>query len=241
MKLRLPSPQPSRQESSAQEQSSPARLTLDGSLLSASPTDTSASTPSPSLRLEPIRTPAHRVLDFDIETRLVGFYSAGRFRPAGCEPIAIGCSWYGEDTVRSILLGESTRIPEMLEWFREFYDEATMVTGHYITKFDLPILNGACLEWGLAPLGPKLCQDTKTDLIDFEGMSKSQENLSQTLRVDAPKYHMSDADWRRATRLTPGGQKRERKRVESDVRQHKLMRERMLERGMLAPPKIWEP
>jgi hypothetical protein len=191
--------------------------------------------------LEPIHTAKSRTLDFDIETRLVGFYQAGKFKPAGCEPIAIGCSWIGESKVHSLLLGESERIPHMLEWFLEFYDEATLVTGHYIGKFDLPILNGSCLEWGMPPMSEKLVQDTKTGLIQFEGLSKSQENLSSMLRTAATKYHMSDADWRRATRLTRGGQKRERERVESDVRQHKQMRERMLSRGMLAPPVLWRP
>ena len=194
-------------------------------------------------KLAELKTPRARILDFDIETRLVGFYQAGRFKPAGCEPIAIGCSWVGEDEVHSVLLSEASHdnVVAMLEWFLEFYAEATMVTGHYITKFDLPILNGACLEWGLPPMSGKLAQDTKTGLITFEGLSKSQENLSKMLQIGSGKYHMSDADWRRATRLTSGGQKRERKRVESDVRQHKEMREELLRRGMLNPPVMWKP
>jgi hypothetical protein len=61
------------------------------------------------------------------------------------------------------------------------------------------------------------------------------------LRVPQGKYHMSDADWRRATRMTRGGQKRERKRVESDVKQHKQMRKKMLDRGMLHDPVLWKP
>lgn len=184
-----------------------------------------------------------RILDFDIETRLVGFYQAGKFKPAGCEPISIGCSWVGEKKISSLLIAEASHdtVVAMLHWFREFYEEADMVTGHYITKFDLPILNTAMLEWGLDPLGPVLAQDTKTDLIKFEGFSKSQENLSDMLRTGRPKYHMSDADWRRATRLTSGGRKRNRKRVESDVYQHKALRKNLIERGMLHPPKMWVP
>ena len=198
--------------------------------------------PRPS-KLVVIRSPENRVLDFDIETRLIGFHNAGPRKPQGSEPIAIACSWIGEKDVHSIVLGETGREPSvaMLEWFLEFYDAATMVTGHYLSRFDLPVLNTAMLEWGLPPLQAKLVQDTKTGLIDFEGYSKSQENLSQMLQTAHGKYHMSDADWRRAGRLTLGGQKRGRKRVESDVRQHKQMRRRMIDRGMLNPPVVWSP
>jgi predicted PolB exonuclease-like 3'-5' exonuclease len=190
-----------------------------------------------------LETSTSRTLDFDIETRRVGFHTGFKGKPDGCEPIAIACSWIGEEEVRSIILGsvDHDSVVAMLEWFLEFYNEATMVTGHYITKFDLPILNTAMLEWDLPPLGAKLAQDTKTGLIDFEGYSKSQENLGKLAQIDAGKYHMSDADWRRFTRLTLGGQKRGRKRVEADVVQHKQMRLELMRRGMLNDPVLWKP
>lgn len=184
---------------------------------------------------------APRVLDFDIETRLVGFHKGFRGKPDDSEPISIAVSWYGEKDVHSILLGDSEGIPAMIEWFREFFDQATMVTGHYIRKFDLPILQAACGEWNLPPLGPKLTHDTKLDLIDFEGISKSQENLGVMLRLAEGKYHMNDASWRRAARLTSGGQKRARKRAEKDVIQHKKLRVALQRRHLLRPPRVWDP
>jgi hypothetical protein len=200
-------------------------------------------TPHRPSRLRHLDPPTERVLDIDIETRLIGFYQAGKFKPQGSEPIAIACSWYGENAVHSVILGEASHdaCTALLTWFREFYEQATLVTGHYLTKFDLPILNMSCLEWGMDPLPAMRVQDTKTGLIEFEGFSKSQENLGKMLQTRAPKYHMSDADWRREGRLTLGGQKRGRKRVEADVRQHKELRLKMIERGMIGKPVMWDP
>ena len=36
-----------------------------------------------------------RILDFDIETRKVGFFQAGKFSPDGCEPTAIAAMKVG--------------------------------------------------------------------------------------------------------------------------------------------------
>src|SRR5581483_6649372 len=123
-----------------------------------------------------------KILDFDIETRLVGFYSAGRFKPSGSEPTAIAASFVGEDEVHVWVQPDYT-VEEMLVYFLELYDQADIVTGHYIRKFDLPILNANLFEQGYGLLGEKLVQDTKVDLREFEGLSKSQENLAETLEL----------------------------------------------------------
>lgn len=182
-----------------------------------------------------------RLLNFDIETRKVGFHSAGRFAPDGCEPTAIAVSWFGEDRIDSRVIHESQQIPGMLKWFRGFYDEADILVGHYIRKFDLKVLNAAYLEWGLEPLTWKKAWDTKLDLIDFAGISKSQDNLGDMLRLQEHKFQMNDTAWRRATRLTPTGQNRARRRVRGDVRQNKEMFTEMHNRKMLHLPKTWRP
>lgn len=192
-----------------------------------------------SLRL----TPAKRlkILDFDIETRLVGFYEAGRFKPKGAEPTAIAWSWVGSRKVEAMLQPDFL-VEEMLEAFREVYDAADVVTGHYIRKFDLPLLNGAMFEHGLPLLDPrKLVQDTKVDLKPFDGLSKSQENLSIMLDLADKKYGMADAQWRKATRLTDEGVAETRKRVTNDVKQHKKLREALHAARVLNPPTMWNP
>lgn len=184
--------------------------------------------------------PPKRYLDFDIETRKVGFISGGQWGPDGCEPIAIAASWIGEDEVHCWALGEHTA-ETLLNEFRRLYDRADVVTGHYIRKFDLPILNGAMLEHGMQPLEPKMTHDTKQDLVKRAGISASQENLSQMLGLADEKYHMSDADWRDAARLTPEAIINTKKRCTDDVIQHKALYRKLSELGALKPAKVWRP
>lgn len=181
-----------------------------------------------------------KVLDFDIETRRIGFHNAGRFAPDGCEPVTIGAAWDGEP-VQVWSLNPRWRERDaryLVTRFRSLYEEADMVTGHYIRKFDLPILNGACLEWGLPPLGPKLVLDTKTDLLDAAGLSKSQENLSALLKLEASKFHMNDSGWRSVARLLPEALELAKTRVLSDVLQHQALRVALAD---WISPSVWKP
>lgn len=187
-----------------------------------------------------------RILDFDIETRLVGFYEAGRFKPKGCEPIAIACSWESSKNVAVwTLTPDATKYHEsmqsMLDGFLGFYNDADVVTGHYVLKFDLPILTSIMFERGMVPLGEKLVSDTKNHLVNFEGLSKSQENLSEMLELAEDKFHMNDPRWRDVTRLLPEGLVYARDRVTWDIKQHKAMRAALLELGYLNPPELWKP
>jgi DNA polymerase elongation subunit (family B) len=182
-----------------------------------------------------------KILDFDIETRLVGFYEAGRFKPKGSEPTAIAASWVGSDEV-SIWLQPEYAVEEMLLYFAELYEQADIVTGHYIRKFDLPILQGSMFEHGIPLLDPlKLVQDTQVDLKPFDGLSKSQENLAEMLEIEESKFKMNDVKWRRSTRLQPEGIALARKRATQDVIQHKQLRKALLEAGVLNPPTLWNP
>jgi len=154
------------------------------------------------------------------------------------EITAIGASWDEANTVRVWLLGKHT-LPEMLAGFLRMYDEADIVTGHYIRKHDLPVLNGALLEQGMRPLGAKMASDTKLDLVRSRYMSMSQENLGAMFGISHRKEHMSQVQWREANRLTPKGLYETRRRVAGDVRQHKELRRKLVEVGALGPPKLW--
>jgi hypothetical protein len=178
-----------------------------------------------------------RVLDFDIETRLVGFHKGGRFAPDGCEPIAVAWSWEDPHNVE-VIVGPSKR---MLRVFAKEFARADMVTGHYVRKFDLVVLNGAMIENGLPTLGPKLVHDTKDDLVKFAGLSKSQENLSGMLHLAEAKYHMSDVKWREAARLKADGREATKTRVVHDVLQHLELRAGLLQAGLLHEPRMWRP
>lgn len=181
-----------------------------------------------------------RILDFDIETRKVGFHNGGKFGPDGCEPITIAACWVDTMEVKVWLQPQHT-LPEMLAGFLEMYDAAEMVTGHYVRKFDLPIITGALLEHGKRPLGRKLVCDTKCDLIDFAGLSKSQENLGAMLALAEAKYHMNDHRWRSSSRLDPDGVKEATVRACEDVRQHMALRSALAAAGALRAPRVWDP
>jgi DNA polymerase elongation subunit (family B) len=181
-----------------------------------------------------------RILDFDIETRLVGFHNAGNPRDlSGSEPMAIACSWVGEDKISYIVMRQPEDLAKMIFWFLRFYEKADIVTGHYIRKFDLPILSGACMEIGIEPLRSKLVSDTKCDLRSRAGLSMSQENLAGMYELEQSKFHMGDHAWRPSTRLTKKGISATIQRVTDDVRQHKALRERLLADGWLRPPRVW--
>jgi hypothetical protein len=178
-----------------------------------------------------------RILDFDIENRPLSYLGMD-FTTS--EITAIAASFEGEDTIHTFLLGDMT-VVEMLDAFRELYDAADIVTGHYIRRHDLPILNGAMLEMERPPLGPTLASDTKTDLKIAKGVSKSQESLAAMYGLPAPKIHMTNPMWREANRLTPEGLALTRERVEGDIVQHKQLRARLLAAGVLRAPTLWKP
>lgn len=177
-----------------------------------------------------------KVLDFDIENRPLSYLGMD-FTTA--DITAIAASFEGKSKVHVWLLGQ-TEQRTMLEEFLKLYNEADIVTGHYIRRHDLPIISGAFMEHGLGTLGPKLVSDTKTDLKKRSGISASQESLSDMLGVTTPKYHMTQSRWRSANRLTPEGLEQTKRRVVGDIRQHKQLRKRLMEDDLLRPPSLWK-
>jgi hypothetical protein len=183
-----------------------------------------------------------RVLDFDLENRPLAYWFDGN---TTAEITCIAASWVGSDEVDCRVLFPSTKyglgMKDMLEWFVDLYDQADMVTGHYIRKHDLPMINGALLEQGMKLLGPKLTSDTQLDLIRRKDLSASQESLAAMYGLPEAKHHMSQNEWREANRLTPEGIEATKKRATSDVIQHKALRERLIQAGALKPPRVWHP
>lgn len=198
-------------------------------------------TASSAIRLTPtpvvVRSRPQRVLDFDIENRPLS-YLGSDFTTA--EVTAIAWAWCDAPGDVSVhLLGE-TSLPEILREFRQVYEQADMVTGHFITGHDLPMVNGALMECGLPVLPDKYVQDTKTALVKSKGISLSQESLGAMLRLDHAKVVMNQSKWRAANRLTPEGLAEVRERVTGDVRQHIELRRELLARGYLGPATLWK-
>lgn len=181
---------------------------------------------------------ALRILDFDIENRPLSYWVPDN---PTAEITAIASCWADDmNSMEVLLLGEVDGA-EMLRRFVDRYNEADIVTGHYIRKHDLPILNGSLMEFGLPLLGPKMSCDTRLDMMKKADLPATQEFLIETLGVPVPKVHMTQADWREANRLTPEGLRKTKARVAGDVLGHMLLRLAMVERGMLRAPSVWRP
>jgi len=203
-----------------------------------------------------------RILDFDIENRPLSYWVVDR---PTAEITSITSAWVGDhDSIEVLLLappcfhkGHEERCPEwppgvidqasMLLRFKERYDQADIVTGHYIRRHDLPIINGALYDWNLPLLDAKLTVDTKLDMFKKADIPATQEFLLELLDPQCPlgipleKYHMTQRMWREANRLTPAGVAFTKRRVSTDVHAHWHMREAMLEHSMLRGPRMWNP
>lgn len=190
--------------------------------------------------------PAQRTLDLDLENRPLNY--AGHDDFTFSEITAIACAdlyvltngRHKGQNVKCWLLGEDHPLT-MLEEFRERYIAADLITGHNLLKHDLPILNGAMLEYGLGPLPPRLVSDTYLHLKKRAGVSASQASLAAMLGIKAPKVSMSQTDWRLANRLYEEGIEKTRARCIGDVVQHIAMRKVLLEREWFRAPRMWSP
>lgn len=179
-----------------------------------------------------------RVLDFDIENRPLSYWYDGN---PTAEITAIGWCFYDSPFDPQVMLLGIDEPRAILEAFVAAYDQADMVTGHYIRKHDLPIINAGLVELGLPILSSKLTQDTKLDLVKYSDIPKTQEHLGEMLGLPSPKVGMSQTKWRDANRLTPSGIEATKKRVVGDVKQHMEIRMELLNRGLLGAPKVWRP
>lgn len=181
-----------------------------------------------------------RILDFDCENRPLSYWYDGK---PTAEMTAIASCWVGDlGSMEVNLLQRNGKGKRKMLWsFVQRYDEADMVTGHFITRHDLPMINVELLENGYPPLKPKLVCDTKTQYIRHGDIPATQEHLADMFGVGKPKYHMKQSMWRDANRLTESGLKQTYERVVEDVIQHMELREAMLKAGALRAPKVWRP
>jgi hypothetical protein len=185
------------------------------------------------------------VLDFDMECRPLAWYG-GDFVTK--QPTAVAWKFIGTDGPPDVkLIGLSDRSSnvleeeaEMLMAFKEAYDKADIVTGHFIRGFDLPTLQGAFMRLSLPLLGDKDTQDTKLDLLKVSGLSQSQENLGAQFELAHPKIGMNTSKWAAGNMLLPHGIEATRERVVGDVEQHIELRQTLLDHGYLGPVKEWK-
>lgn len=187
-----------------------------------------------------IRTESARVLDFDIEAVAAG-YGDPQWVPQ--RVTAIAWSWTDRPTIKV-----RTRLDGPLAMYEPFLRdlrEADMVTGHNLLRYDLPVIQADLIRCHIQSLPELLVQDTMR-LVKTKGLKKGQDNLSGLFR-GLKKLEMSWQEWEDAYEwdyLIAGGRptwKKIKQRCRSDVKQHKQMRESLLEEGLLKPPVRWKP
>jgi hypothetical protein len=93
----------------------------------------------------------------------------------------------------------------------------------------------------IKPLAPLRTTDTLKDYPRRGGMSASLESLAAMYGLKGKKYVMSQPMWENANRLTESGIELARKRVASDVLLQEKLRRKLLELGLLKPPRQWSP
>jgi len=126
----------------------------------------------------------------------------------------------------------------MIKKFLREYQQADIVTGHNILKFDLPVLNAECMRVGLPKLRGVYAQDTMR-FPKSKGFKKGMDNVAGLLGTEEHKHAMDWQQWEDA--YAEPGWPEVIERCTSDVRMHMQMREKMSDRGWLKGPVYWKP
>lgn len=191
-----------------------------------------------------IKTGKARVLGFDIENMPLTYYVPD-YPTARITAIAMMFDGKPKSfhlCLLDPLTGTGCSEEEMIEHFLDRYEEATLITGHYIRRHDLPHINAMLFEQGYSNgLGAKLTSDTKDDLLKWKGLPKNQEYLLAQLELKVQKRRMTQKDWREANMFTPAGLRATTERAKTDVQGQLRMRQELINMGWLRPPKIWRP
>ncbi len=179
-----------------------------------------------------------RILDWDSECRPMHY---SEFRDES-QITAIAWSWIGERKIEHEVLRQNlSNERRMLERFLKAYDEADILTGHFLVGHDLRLLTDHCIRFGWPLPAPKVVQDTKTLMPVVRGLGLSQENLSTLFELDEKKHRMNGRRWAVTNTLAQGGREEARQRCVRDVRQHKALRKKLVEQGYLDAPRRWSP
>jgi hypothetical protein len=187
-----------------------------------------------------------RLLCWDLENRPLAYWYDGQ---TTSQITAFGWKWLDEKKPRTLLLlpegrfeaddGSTMGDREAHLFFRDLLCSAGVVYGHNIRRHDLPIFQAWLLRHELEPLPRLLTSDTLRDYPKRKDLSASLENLAAMYGVGGDKFSMSQPMWEAANKLTAGGIRLARKRVESDVLLQERLRAKLLDLGLLGAPKAW--
>jgi uncharacterized protein YprB with RNaseH-like and TPR domain len=133
-------------------------------------------------------------------------------------------------------------LPEELDNFVGPLRQGAMVLTHNGPKYDLPFLSGSLIRAGLKPLPRLLVTDTYAHLPKRgAAFSASLGNMTKRFNVKAQKGAMSEYEWDLAYQGDPDALEKLRKYNIGDVLATIALRKRLLELGLLGPPRWWGP
>jgi hypothetical protein len=126
-------------------------------------------------------------------------------------------------------------------WVRPLRESCLVIT-HNGFRYDLPLLNGSLIKAGLAPLPRLLVSDTFEHLPKRGyAFSASLGNMARRFKLPQQKGSMSEYDWE----LVYAGDREALIRLQTynigDVHATLKLRRRLLELGLLGPPRHWSP
>jgi hypothetical protein len=193
--------------------------------------------------------PAERAICFDLENRPLAYWYDGQ---TTSEITAFGWRFDGDKDVSTMMLrpggcfecddGQLLDYADAYQTFAEVISGADLVYGHNIRRHDLPMLNDTLMHRLKLPgLPPLRTSDTFKDLTRGRTMSVSLENLAALYGLSGDKMRMAQPDWEAANRLDDEGVSLARERVSSDVVLQAELRQVLVGRGVLGPPKWWRP
>jgi uncharacterized protein YprB with RNaseH-like and TPR domain len=129
-----------------------------------------------------------------------------------------------------------------LEDFVQPLRNGSMALCHNGPRYDLPLLNGTLIRFGLAPLGRILVTDTYAHLPKRgQAFSASLGNMTQRFGVKYRKGSLSEYDWDLVYNGEPDALERLRKYNVGDVLATIALREKLRELGLLGAPRWWSP
>ena len=142
----------------------------------------------------------------------------------------------------------------MLSDFSKAYNKADVVVAHNIGRFDLPVVNSDLMRLKaegrkIDILSPKLYEDTMK-VPKSKGFKKGLDDLAVLLGLPVEKLSLNHRQWEEAyywdkiiegKKVTKKDWEIVRKRCEGDVLLLKLVRQKLMELGMLKGPKLWTP
>lgn len=185
-----------------------------------------------------------RILDFDVETIAAGFADP-EWVPQKITCVAWSWAdatrnedWAVESRISGVegLFSYPTKRAKMLAALLDQINQADMLTGHNIVRFDLPVINAECVRLGLEPVRSAFVQDT-IRLVRSKGLKKGQDALGHLFKTREEKMALDWQQWQDA--YGEKGWELVRSRCESDVVQHKQLRLELIERGLLRPGVHW--